>query len=305
MNLNVTVNGRRKVFYGTASDPASLVINQKEGKLSDVIHAGDFIEFIPAVPGVDAKARLGDVEGVSIDAEVTLNGMQASLKTMLKNGDVITVRAPKNQEEDSPGEGGQPEREISEDRGAVPEEIQAEPVEPVSQTQPESGAEGTSSGTVMTRLGRLGGRVALAQKAEAAAEETAEAGMPLRPESVPAQEPAKAPERAEGQESAQTQEQTQGTEAVLSAGGSGVGAPEPDPVPERPMIVFQLNGSPLRLPQKEDGRPYYLMDLIQYSGIDLDHPKGAVTLKVNGEAGRFQQVLRPGDIIDIGEEERP
>lgn len=305
MNLNVTVNGRRKVFYGTASDPASLVINQKEGKLSDVIHAGDFIEFIPAVPGVDAKARLGDVEGVSIDAEVTLNGMQASLKTMLKNGDVITVRAPKNQEEDSPGEGGQPEREISEDRGAVPEEIQAEPVEPVSQTQPESGAEGTSSGTVMTRLGRLGGRVTLAQKAEAAAEETAEAGMPLRPESVPAQEPAKAPERAEGQESAQTQEQTQGTEAVLSAGGSGVGAPEPDPVPERPMIVFQLNGSPLRLPQKEDGRPYYLMDLIQYSGIDLDHPKGAVTLKVNGEAGRFQQVLRQGDIIDIGEEERP
>lgn len=287
MNLNVTVNGRRKVFYGTASDPASLVINQKEGKLSDVIHAGDFIEFIPAVPGVDAKARLGDVEGVTIDAEVTLNGMQASLKTILKNGDVITVRAPKNQEEDSPGEGGQPERTISEDRGAVPEEIQAEPAEPASQTQPETGAEETSGGTVMTRLGRLGGKVALAQKAEAAAEETADAGMPLRPESVPAQEPA----------------QTQGTEAVLGAGGSGAGAQEP--VPERPMIVFQLNGSALRLPKKEDGRPYYLMDLIQYSGIDLEHPKGVVTLKVNGEAGRFQQVLRQGDIIDIGEEERP
>ena len=68
--------------------------------------------------------------------------------------------------------------------------------------------------------------------------------------------------------------------------------------------MFQLNGSPLRLPKKEDGRPYYLMDLIQYSGIDLDHPKGTVTLKVNGESGRFQQVLRPGDIIEIGEEER-
>jgi hypothetical protein len=80
MNLTVTVNGRRKVFYGTASDPASLMINQKEGKLSDVIHAGDFIDFIPAIPGTDATARLGDVEGVSINAEVTLNGMQASLK---------------------------------------------------------------------------------------------------------------------------------------------------------------------------------------------------------------------------------
>ncbi len=46
------------------------------------------------------------------------------------------------------------------------------------------------------------------------------------------------------------------------------------------------------------------MDLIQYSGIDLDHPKGAVFLEVNGEEGRFQQVLREGDRISIKEEQR-
>ena len=70
------------------------------------------------------------------------------------------------------------------------------------------------------------------------------------------------------------------------------------------MIMFHFNGSPLRLPKKEDGRPYYLMDLIQYSGIDLDHPKGTVALRVNGEEGRFQQVLRAGDNITITEEQR-
>ena len=67
-------------------------------------------------------------------------------------------------------------------------------------------------------------------------------------------------------------------------------------------IVFQLNGAPLRLPQKEDGSPYYLMDMIQYSGIDLKNPKGRVELTVNGVSGLFQQELKPGDNICIQEE---
>lgn len=75
-------------------------------------------------------------------------------------------------------------------------------------------------------------------------------------------------------------------------------------MPERETVLFQLNDAPLRLPKKEDGRPYYLMDLIQYAGIDLEHPKGTVILKVNQEIGRFQQVLRAGDRIYIQEEER-
>ncbi len=67
-------------------------------------------------------------------------------------------------------------------------------------------------------------------------------------------------------------------------------------------IVFQLNGAPLRLPQKEDGRPYYLMDMIQYSGIDLKNPKGRIELTVNGVSGFFQQELKAGDNICIQEE---
>ena len=65
-NVAVTVNGKRKVFYGTSAEPAALYINKKEGKLSEVIHAGDSIEFIPAVPGVSASPCLGDVEGAAV-----------------------------------------------------------------------------------------------------------------------------------------------------------------------------------------------------------------------------------------------
>ncbi len=43
------------------------------------------------------------------------------------------------------------------------------------------------------------------------------------------------------------------------------------------------------------------MDLLQYSGINLNNPKGSIELVVNGEAGMFQQKLREGDSITIEE----
>ena len=77
-------------------------------------------------------------------------------------------------------------------------------------------------------------------------------------------------------------------------------APTPS-VPQTP-VTFHLNGSVLQLPPKEDGSPYYLMDLIQYSGIDLRQPKGRVKLTVNGNTGKFQQKLGEGDTVCIEEE---
>ena len=82
------------------------------------------------------------------------------------------------------------------------------------------------------------------------------------------------------------------------------GPEEEAPVILKSTVVFRLNGSPIELPAKEDGRPYYLMDMIQYSGIDLERPKGVVKLTVNNAPGMFQQVLREGDIVCIEEEHR-
>ena len=75
--------------------------------------------------------------------------------------------------------------------------------------------------------------------------------------------------------------------------------PQPEPVRK---LLFYLNGAPLRLPCKKDGQPYYLMDMIEYSGIDLKQPKGRVKLTVNGRAAMFQQALSQGDRIYIEEE---
>ena len=41
------------------------------------------------------------------------------------------------------------------------------------------------------------------------------------------------------------------------------------------------------------------MDLLERSGIDFEHLDRQVRLAVNGQSGAFQQVLRPGDRVEI------
>lgn len=227
-NVAVTVNGKRKVFYGTSAEPAALYINKKEGKLSEVIHAGDSIEFIPAVPGVSASPCLGDVEGAASSLELTLNGGPADLETPLKNGDVIFMRGPEPKEPKKPFvPEREPEAEPEAEKVQAPEPVEEKKPLPVPETKTESGP-------------------------------LSEAARPQP--AAPAEKPA-----------------------------------------ER-KLLFHLNGLPIHLPRKEDGSPYYLMDMIQYSGIDLKQPRGAISLLVNGQEGVFQQVLKEGDNIRIEEE---
>ena len=60
-----------------------------------------------------------------------------------------------------------------------------------------------------------------------------------------------------------------------------------------------LNGTALLLPEKDNGQPYYLMDLLERSGLDFDHLEGPVRLTVNGVESGFSQSVRSGDVITI------
>lgn len=297
-NLTVTVNGKRKVFYGTASEPASLFINQKEGKLSDVIHAGDNIEFVPAVHGTPARACLGDIQGAALSDDVTVNGMRASLKTSLKNGDVIFIKAPV--EEESP-------REVTKASGeeiSHGQEPLARPAEEVTyeQKEPEIPAEAAVDGAEIPKPEEQTEKVLSSEEEPVGGSALARLGR-FGAKVVPMKnDPPKPP----ANESPVLQEEPVLQENLSAAetGGEEPTAEEPSAETEVPKVLFHLNGSVLRLLKKEDGRPYYLMDLIEYADIDLEHPKGVVALSVNGEEGRFQQVLREGDIINITEEQR-
>lgn len=69
-------------------------------------------------------------------------------------------------------------------------------------------------------------------------------------------------------------------------------------------LMLYLNDKPLVLPPKQDGTPYYLMDMLEYSGLDLERLTAPVALEVNGESGAFQQELKSGDAVRIFEQKQ-
>ncbi|MDE6281115.1 MAG: rod shape-determining protein [Oscillospiraceae bacterium] len=64
-------------------------------------------------------------------------------------------------------------------------------------------------------------------------------------------------------------------------------------------VRITLNGDPLTLPAKEGRAPYYLMDLLEYSGIDFEHLDRNVRLEVNGIEQGFQYALKEQDSVSI------
>ncbi len=91
---------------------------------------------------------------------------------------------------------------------------------------------------------------------------------------------------------------------------------EPEPEPEAAPISWQseekaetsairkplflyLNGEPLVLPGKQDGGAYFLMDLLDRSGIDFETLDVPLVLQVNGADCPFTQELRHNDQVVI------
>lgn len=73
---------------------------------------------------------------------------------------------------------------------------------------------------------------------------------------------------------------------------------------EEEGLEITLNEKALRLPMKENGTPYYLMDILEYSDIDFDNISGNVVLQVNGEESTFLQELRNYDTVSIHYEDK-
>ncbi len=291
LNLTVTVNGRRKVFYGTSSEPATLLINQKEGKLSEVIHAGDSIDFVPAVQGIPAMACLGDIEGADTCVDITLNGIHASLKTPLKNGDIINILLPKVQKpvkeerEESNLSDTKKEKVVLENEHTDrpwEEEIPTRGIIEPLETTPDSTPFSPS-------------------KEEAFEEESSEL---MEESDTDILEESEVDISGDTLEISKADETPNNLQEFKSDNFTDASEESEEEISKGEKVSFRLNGTFLDLPKKEEGRPYYLMDLIQYSGINLERPRGVVKLTVNGIPGMFQQALSDGDEIRIEEEKR-
>ena len=132
------------------------------------------------------------------------------------------------------------------------------------------------------------------------------------PEPEPEPEPLETPELEEPEESGEPVEEAAewaaDEEEAPGLSEPVVSAVQESPVPagnrSRPLYVY-LNGSALILPGKPDGAPYYLMDLLDRSGIDFETLNCPVELLVNGEAGAFSQELKNNDQVIIRRQTLP
>lgn len=277
LSLIITINGKREIFYGKAAQPAQLLINKKEGKLSDIIHAGDEIEFTPAIAGENAGASLGELPGACEEHNVvTLNGEEAPLDTPLKNGDIIRIKKQKADNTEAAADISSPETlEIaynSEEEEFMDFKHPEEPgdfenLKDAENFEDIEDFENVEDFDLHDALGMDAVDWEVVTAIQAPSDSLQKPASPAKNAAIPKQ-----------------------TEPETSA-----------PLAP-PDMLFHLNNSPLRLPRKEDGNPYYLMDMIQHSGIDLQNPKGNIRLTVNGIPGLFQQALKEGDIIRIEEE---
>ena len=293
-NVAVTVNGRRVVFPATPAEPAVLTINGEEGKLSDMVNAGDMIEFQPAVNGATPEVKLENLEGIIGADNICLNGEAVtSLQTVLRFGDKVTFDVT---------EASMQWAEQAAEAARLAEETEA--AEEVVETVPEHVS-------VMEDMIPIAAVAPIATSAP----KTSEIKTTVI---VPAQKPAEVPVKAEqpATESVKIEEPVAAetpAEPVLKLVETPAAIPEtpaeaplvPQPVELPPSlgITFTLNDKPLTLVRREKSNPYLLMDMLQYSGVDFANLKGEVVLLVNGTNGYFQQPLFAGDVISIYEKE--
>ena len=66
----------------------------------------------------------------------------------------------------------------------------------------------------------------------------------------------------------------------------------------KPIHVL-LNEQPITLQTKDSGQPYYLMDLLEKSGIDFENLDRPVYLAINGQEAGFREIVKDQDRVEI------
>lgn len=125
--LVLQVDGRRTVFHGEPALPARLQINGSEAQPSALVHAGDRVDFIPAVAGQDCRLTAAQLAQRLGARSLTVNGVSPQPDELVPSGAFVVV---------SKGEAppaAQPE-------APPPVQEQTEPADPVPARQEETPA---------------------------------------------------------------------------------------------------------------------------------------------------------------------
>lgn len=282
-NLSFTLNGQREFLRGMPGVESKMSINGQEAEFSTLVQAGDRIEFVPAKPGRSASQTLAQLLGEDFPGQVMVNGQPAPPDYQIRQGDEVTAEGGPVPERGNGNSSSRSEaREQTRDTlPPPPKPLEVKLAEPVPAPKPEPAREEAPKSPIQ------------AEPVPKADEPPAEPAPAEKPEAVPVEAP---PRKEPSQEVPPQPEAKQ--EAPKSA-PKPLRSREPEQLTFGRGLTVMLNGEPLRLEPKSEGGEFYLMDLLEYSGLDFEHLDKPVDLLVNGVEGRFSQVLRANDQVTI------
>jgi len=286
-SVTVNYNGQKKTFFGEPSEPAIINVNGEEARPTTILKVSDNINFIPARQGKPAKAFLRDLIGdfktdcfnVYVNNTEYLAGSFICLDSRnITNEEELNIELYNNCN------------------------ISVQKIFNLDELSKYYGIKG--------RL-YIDGRNDDRLYADCIIVREEMPNIEEKPQEV--KEPEKPIEEVNGVSNTKID-----VENVYDAGENisstplakievqriPVGVPDVVPIDSNTrMIKFFLNGSELLLPEKKEGKPYILSDMLIHTGFDFKNIRGSFITLVNGAEASFTTPLKNSDRITISIEE--
>lgn len=317
-SVSVTFNGQKKTFFGELSEPAVINVNGEEAKPTTILKASDNVNFIPARQGKAARAFLRDLVGdfkansfnvfinnteylagsyVSIDGRnlidepdydmelynncdiqvqriLTLTdlakyyGISGKLYIDGTNSDILTKDCII----------------VCEDIPIIPNTTDSDKFFETSEAKDikevavnEAPEINTSDSPAKDEVSLLNETITEPEVNQAMIEPTANQAATIEPASVPL-----------AKIDVQRIPISHADAPRTNEDGSS-----------RRLLKFFLNGTELELPEKREGKPYILSDMLIHTGFDFSKVSGSFITLVNGAEASFTTILRNNDRVTI------
>ncbi len=286
-SVTVNYNGQKKTFFGEPSEPAIINVNGEEARPTTILKVSDNINFIPARQGKPAKAFLRDLIGdfktdcfnVYVNNTEYLAGSFICLDSRnITNEEELNIELYNNCN------------------------ISVQKIFNLDELSKYYGIKG--------RL-YIDGRNDDRLYADCIIVREEMPNIEEKPQEV--KEPEKPIEEVNGVSNTKIDvknvydagENTYSTPlAKIEVQRIPVGMPDVVPIDSNTrMIKFFLNGSELLLPEKKEGKPYILSDMLIHTGFDFKNIRGSFITLVNGAEASFTTPLKSSDRITISIEE--
>ncbi len=281
-SLTFTLNGERCVLRGTPYTTAEISLGGKLASLSTPVEDGDAIDIIPATNGDDASATISKYANGDIPIQIVLNnkpvyagliaqinGKHANLDSAISDGDNVQIFVL---------------RTVGELCSAA--NISAD------------GAIITVNGSVSDVSAILSDGDVISCTVLSGAEDKGDStAYNVTPSPVPA-EFAEIPQVSQAPENTSSEATSNFIEETIQPPTEDTSTPTTTN-PFARYLRIDLNGESMMLPPKPTGQPHRLIDMLELADIDLQNPKGALHISINGQNVSYTEELLSGDVIKI------